>query len=171
MKLIFSIFAFVLVVQQGVSQKNIYDVARKGTLSEAKILISEKPNLVNTKNEQGFSPLLLAVYYSNEEVAKYLVESGAEVDENSSMGSPLMAAVVKNNLILAELLLKKGASVDATDANGTTSLIYAVTFQLKPMLELLLSYKPTISHQDDKGFSALDYAKKLNNKEIIQLLE
>lgn len=153
------------------SQTSIHDLARNGDLDEVKKYISTSPEAVNQISEQGFSPLLLAVYYNHNKVAQYLIEQGAEVDEDSAMGSPLMASVVKDNIELARLLLAEGANVNAVDANGTTSLIYAVTFQLEEMVALLLKYGPNRLHKDEKGFTAIDYAEKLNNKEIETLLK
>lgn len=153
------------------AQESIHNLARKGDLTKIKILVENDAEIVNLQSEQGFSPLLLAVYYEKEEVAHYLIENGASVNENSAMGSPLMAAVVKNNYKLTETLLSKGADVNATDANGTTSLIYAVTFQLEDMVELLLKYEPNRLHKDEKGFTAIDYAEKLTNKQIEAILK
>jgi ankyrin repeat protein len=153
------------------AQTSIHDLARNGDLDEVKKHLSTSPEAVNQISEQGFSPLLLAVYYNHNKVAQYLIEQGAEVDEDSAMGSPLMASVVKDNIELATLLLAEGANVNAVDANGTSSLIYAVTFQLEEMVALLLKYEPNRLHKDEKGFTAIDYAEKLNNKKIEALLK
>ena len=165
-KLIFPFLFTLLGVISITAQESIHDLARNGELTKIKALVENDVTIVNLQSEQGFSPLLLAVYYEKEEVANYLIENGATVNEDSAMGSPLMAAVVKNNYSLTEKLLAKGANVNATDANGTTSLIYAVTFQLEDIVDLLLKYNPNILHKDEKGFSALDYAEKLPNKAI-----
>ena len=165
-KLIFGLLITLVGVFSLTAQESIHDLARNGDLTKIKAFVENDATIVNLQSEQGFSPLLLAVYYEKEEVANYLIENGATVNEDSAMGSPLMAAVVKNNYTLTEKLLAKGADVNATDANGTTSLIYAVTFQLEDIVDLLLKHNPNILLKDEKGFSAIDYAEKLPNKAI-----
>jgi len=86
-------------------QNKIFDVARNGTLKEIQELHQFNPNLINTVNENKSSPLILACYRGNTEVALYLIKNTKDINYNSGMGTALMAAVVKGNLELVKALI------------------------------------------------------------------
>lgn len=150
---------------------DVFDIARKGTLEQAKNILKVNPNAFNTVNEDGFSPLILACYKGNNEVAKLLIETGCDINGNSKMGTPLMACIVKGNNEIAKLLIKKKADIDKADANGTTALIYCVQFNNKTILSLLLENKVDKTHKDKDGKTAFEHAVFSGNEEIINLLK
>ena len=150
---------------------DVFDIARKGTLEQAKNILKVNPNAFNTVNEDGFSPLILACYKGNNEVAKLLIENGCDINGNSKMGTPLMACVVKGNNEIAKFLIKKKVDIDNADANGTTALIYCVQFNNKTILSLLLENKVDKTHKDKDGKTAFEHAVFSGNEEIINLLK
>lgn len=150
---------------------NVFDIARKGTLDQAKEILKANPKAFNVQNEDGFSPLILACYRGNNEVAKFLIENEIDINSTSGMGTALMAAVVKKNVEIVKLLLEKKANPNIADANGTTALIYSVQFQNIPILELLLKYKSDKLHKDKKEKTAFEYAILEGNQSIINLLK
>jgi len=151
--------------------KDVFEIARRGTAEEAVLYLKSNPNAFNTVNSDGFSPLLLACYRSNNEVAKLLIETGCDINQKSSMGTPLMAAVVKGNSTIVQYLLLKNANVNLTDENGTTALMYAVMFKNKEIVTMLLQKNANKSMLDNKGKSAFEYAVFTGNEEIINLLK
>lgn len=157
--------------QIGFSQQDIFDVARKGTVEEVKTIMKQNPDIINSINDAGYSPLILACYKGNVAVAIFLIKNVKDINGNSLMGTPLMAAVVKGNLEIVEQLLENKANPNLTDANGTTALIYAVQFKNSPIVKLLLDYKADKSKIDNKGKTAFEYAVFSNNEETINLLK
>jgi len=97
------------------SHQDFFEIARKGTVEEAMSYLKSNPNAFKLINNDGFSPLLLACYRSNNAVAILLVDSGSDINQKSSMGTPLMAAVVKGNSTMVQYLLLKNANVNLTD--------------------------------------------------------
>ncbi len=166
-------FVFLLVISLGYSQDkmDIFDVARKGTVAQAKEIFKTNPNAVVALNADGNSALLLAVYKNNNQVAQFLIDNGAEINGNTKMGTPLMAAVVKGNITAAKMLLEKKADVNATDSNGVTALIYAVQFANLEMVQLLLNYKADKLHIDKQSKTAFEYAVFAGNEQIINQLK
>ena len=150
---------------------NVFDVARRGTVTEAKVLLKSDSQIFNTTNAEGFSPLTLACYKGNNEVAKFLIDNGSDINKQSPMGTPLMAAVVKGNLEISKFLLDKKADPNLADANQTTALIYAVQFKNIDITKLLLEYKADVSHKDNNGKTAFEYAVFSNNEQIINLFK
>ncbi|ESU26997.1 hypothetical protein FLJC2902T_23380 [Flavobacterium limnosediminis JC2902] len=160
-----------LFCQIGFSQADVFDIARKGTVSEMKSVIGENPALINSVNKEGYSLLVLATYRGNNEVARYLIENGAEINGTSNYGSPLMAAVVKGNLEIAKLLLEHKADTSVADQSGNTALIYAVIFKKYDIVDLLVKAKADIDIKDIRGKSAMDYAVMTNDEKLVQLLK
>lgn len=150
---------------------DVFDIARKGTVAEAEMIIKTNPNAFNVVNTEGNSPLILACYRGNNEVAKFLISKGANINSSSAMGTALMATVVKGNNEIAKLLVANKADIDAADANGTTALIYAVMFKNKELVELFLKNKADKSKVDKQGKTAFEYAVFSGKEDIINLLK
>ena len=150
---------------------NVFDIARKGTLEQAKSILKVNPNAFKTVNSDGFSPLTLACYKGNNEVAKFLVENGCDINQKSSMGTPLMAAVVKGNVEIVMLLLNKKVEVNVADSNGTTALLYATIFKNKEIVSLLIKANANPDLKDNRGNSSIDYAILANDDKLIEILK
>ena len=153
------------------SQATIFDVARKGTVTEMNAILSNAPELIDSLTPQGFTPLILACYNGNVAVATFLVKQKANVNFNSSNGTALMAAIVKNDKTLTVLLLEAKANIDLQDRNGFTALHYAIQFRNYEMIALLLQFQTNPNIKDNSGMSATDYALKLKDEQIQQLLK
>ena len=153
------------------SQSDVFDVARKGTVEEMKLLVKKDANIVNSKNDSRFTPLILACYKGNIDVAKFLIENSKTINESSDMGTPLMACAVKGNIEISEFLLKNGANPNLTDPKGTTALIYAVQFENIDLVNLLLKYKANKNLKDNDGKTAFEFAVFSGNQQIINQLK
>ena len=162
---------FLLLFQVGFSQQDIFDIARKGTVEEAKIALKQNPDIINSVNAEGYSPLILACYRGNVPVANFLIKNVKDINGTSPMGTPLMAAVVKGNKEIVLALLENNANPNLTDANGTTALIYAVQFKNGNIIKSLLNFKAAKSQIDSKGKTAFEYAVFSGDEEIINLLK
>lgn len=148
-----------------------FDVARKGNLSEMKMLYANDLNVVNAIDQNGSSMLILACYRGNQEVAKFLIDNQADLNYVSKNGTALMASVVKGELQLVDELLKKGTNPDLTDENGMTALMFAVQFKNVAIIEKLLSAKANKELKSKQNKTAFEYAVFSNNEEIINLLK
>lgn len=151
--------------------KSIFDIARNGTVAEVKELMVKDPNIINQTNENSFSPLILACYRSNIEVAKFLIDNVRDVNYKSEEGTALAGLAVKYNKELIEYLLKKNADPNIADSTGSTPLFWAVKFGNKELVELLLKYKADQSIKDSQGMTPFEYALQTNNKDLINLLK
>lgn len=168
--LLMGIFLSTLIPAQE-KAKSIFDVARSGTVAEVKELMKGNPDIINQTNENGFSPLILACYRGNTEVAQYLIDQVKDVNYKSQEGTALAGLSVKYNRDLVERLLKKNADPNIADATGYTPLFWAVKFGNKELIELLLKYKADKTKKDSMGMTPFEYALKTNNKDIINLLK
>lgn len=163
---------FVLVGILGFSQdKDVFDVARSGTVPEMEILIKQNPEIVNSVNPMGFSPLILACYRGNVEVAKYLIDKTKDVNYNSPEGTALSSLCINYNKELVERLLARNADPNIQDAHGNSPLLWAVKRSNLELVGLLLDRKADINMKDSAGISAFEYAVKSNNQALINLLK
>ncbi|GAA4149724.1 ankyrin repeat domain-containing protein [Chryseobacterium ginsenosidimutans] len=166
-----SIFLSFTVMYAQEKAKSIFDIARSGTVAEVKELMKQNPDIINQTNESGFSPLILACYKGNVEVADFLIDNVKDVNYKSQEGTALAGLSVKYNKNLVEHLLNKNANPNITDATGSTPLFWAVKFGNKELTELLLKHKADKSIKDSQGMTPFEYALQTNNKEIINLLK
>ncbi len=151
--------------------KSIFDIARTGTVTEVKELMKQNADIINQTNENGFSPLILACYRGNTEVAKFLMDHVKDINYKSQEGTALAGLAVKYNKELVQYLLSKNADPNIADATGSTPLFWAVKFGNKELIELLLQHKADKSKKDSMGMTPFEYALQTNNKEIINLLK
>lgn len=170
MKLI--LFFLVLSFQVSSAQySDVFELSKKGTAKEAEDFFKSNTVDFNTVSSYGFTPLIMATYYGNEEMVDFLIEKKADLDYVSPEGTALMAATVKGNQGIVEKLLKKGANPDLTNKNGMTALMYAVQFENKEIIKLLLHYKVDVFKKNSEGKTAFEYAVTSKNTEIINLLK
>jgi ankyrin repeat protein len=86
---------------------------------------------------------------NNLELARMLVERGADINEQRSLSrkSPLHVAAMRRSMDVAELLLIAGARVNCVDEHGLTPLHYAAKFGSAHFISLLLEYGAEASVQ------------------------
>jgi ankyrin repeat protein len=115
----------------------IHDAAKAGDLVKVKALLKLDPELVSSKDNNGHTPLHVAVWDGHKDVVELLLANGAEVDARGNTGTPLHWAARMGNKVVVELLLSKGAAVNALDKSGSTALHLAAEDGHKEVAELL----------------------------------
>lgn len=169
--IVFVLVFFLSFTSLAQEKADVFEIARKGTAQQVNDVLKSNPKAFNTTNPNGFTPLILACYRGNNEVAKILIANNCEINAKSEMGSALMACIVKGNNEIATLLIQKKADLNATDSQGTTALMYAVQFKNIDLVKLLLANKADKSLLDNKGKTAFEYAAFSGNEAIINLLK
>ena len=111
----------------------------------------------------------LAVDRGHIEIARALIEKGADPNMPSELGTPLHYAARGGHLELARLLLDKGALIDQRGFYGRTPLHLAI-FSWE-MVNLLLDRGASINLVDDGEWTVLRYiVKKSPNPRLFRLL-
>jgi ankyrin repeat protein len=151
--------------------KNVFDIARKGTLSDIQEIFNQTPELINAINDNKATPLILACYRNNEAVALYLSDKVSNVNYNSGMGTALMASIMSGNKVIIEKLISKKADLDQTDTQGKTALIYASFNNNTEIVQMLIKAGANKKLADKENRTALDYAKFNKNTQLIILLD
>ena len=101
---------------------SLLDAAQKGYFDAVKQHIAAG-TFSNERDENGLTPLHLAVGKDHVEIVRLLIKSTTDVNAKNDWGStPLHYALTKE---IAELLIAKGAAVNAKDEDGDTPLDWA----------------------------------------------
>lgn len=162
------------------SQAGFYDTtplhgaAEDGPLELVKLLVSKGAD-VNAVSKNSSMPLAEAVQADNLEIAKFLLEHGADKTINHA-DTELQTAIFKARSVkMAQLLIANGAEVSREDKQGQSVLFHAVARYLDfDLLKVLLQNGADINEQDDSGTSALLWAArspyKWEGKNCVQFL-
>ena len=132
------ILPFILVIATVTIQaQEIFDAIRANDLAKVKILMESNKAVINQKTEYGDTPLHIAALVDNDEIARYLIEHGADLDaQNGSFYTPLIRAGLK----VTKVLVENGADINFVSQNGqTTALFNALYWKDKKVAEHLLN--------------------------------
>ncbi len=162
-------------VNGGVSggQENpLMNAARYNYIKMAEFLVEKGADLEST-NFDGNTPLQFAAYEGKIKMVKFLLEKGANINaKNKTNWNALMQAALEGFEEVAKILIEKGSEVDVIGIEkGGTALMLAALKASEKTVKLLLDNGADKTIKDKKGRTALDYAEKYYNKEIIELLE
>lgn len=123
---------------------------------------------VDARNRQDESPLMIAALKGMTEVARQLVDKGADV--NKPGWTPLHYASTHGHLEIMNLLLEQHAYVDAESPNGTTPLMMAAMYGTPSAVKLLLESGADPLLKNQLGLTAIDFAFRANRKESADII-
>ena len=120
-------------------QTSLHYAARTGALDALKFLILNSPN-IDLADKNGHTPLAIAVEEKQLEVAKQLLEAGANSDCAAGHfgGTVLHRAIIRKDKAMVQLLLERGSDPNQQDAAGKTALHETIATNRKDLVELLL---------------------------------
>jgi len=128
------------------------------------LVTNANENVVNSKDKQGKTPLILASRLGYSEIVKCLLKHGAHVDSVENYGwTALHIAANKGHLSIAEVLISHGASVNCQNINGYTPLHVSNA----AIVELLCSHGAFVNTQDMKGNTPLHYVADVATVELL----
>lgn len=166
--LLFLHFALLNAIGQSI-KTNIYDIARNGTVENLHTLIQTNPKIIDSIDARGYSPLIIACYKGNSDVAKFLISKSKTINFASENGTALAASIMSGKIDIAQQLLQFGANPNISDELGVTPLMHAIEFQKVDFIKLLLLNGALIKVNDKTGKSIFEYATQTKKEEIINL--
>ena len=148
----------------------IHDAADSGNLEKVKALLKDNPDLVFSKDTNGWTPLNCAVYSGHRDVAEFLLANKADVNAADNNGETSLGdAAGSGHKDMVELLLANKADVNARDKFGSTPLLFAVWLS-KDVVELLLTNGADVNAKDEDGNTPLHCAAGGGNIGTVELL-
>ena len=134
--------------------QRVFQHARAGQVQELAALLGMglPPNL---RNDKGDTLLMLASYHGHADLARLLIEHGADREVANDRGqTPLAAAAYQGDRAMVQLLLERGADVNGSGHTGTTALMTAAMFNRTAIVDLLLAHGADVHARDADGLTA-----------------
>jgi len=156
-----------------VDEVNLFEAVAAGKHDEVAKLVRKYPDAINYYAEDGFTPLGLACYFGQYEIARHLVIRDADVNMPSTNGFnifPIHSAAIGDHTNIASLLIECGADVNVKQAAGVTPLHSAAQNGNVDMLILLLESGADTSIRMENGKRACDLAREQGFVQIAQAL-
>jgi len=125
-------------------------------------------------NDTGESVLACALRARCDmDVLMLLVDNGADIFDFDDEGvSILDMAITYDNLEMVEYLIKEGINVSkSTRRSSFTPLMAAACYGRVEIAKILLKNGADQSATDTKGFTAIDFARKMNKKSVLALFD
>lgn len=128
---------------------------------------------INEANESGESVLASSLRHRCDfDLVMLLIEAGADIFDFDEEGVTIFdMAVTYDNIEVVKFLISKGMDVNTTQRRSRfTPLMAAVCYGRVEMVEFLIEQGANIEAVDTKGISVIDFARKMNKKTILKLL-
>ncbi|HWS72389.1 MAG TPA: ankyrin repeat domain-containing protein, partial [Thermoanaerobaculia bacterium] len=132
------------------------------------------PSLLAAFSEDGFPPLGLAIFFRHPELARMLIERGADVSahaRNAQKVAPLHAAVAVADRETIALLLARGADPNARQQNDLAPLHGSAGRGDVDSAKLLLAAGADRHAKSSDGKTAADYARERGFPDFAAWLE
>ena len=137
-------------------------VALQSEAPKAAMVLAKHPKTnLNAQNRLGETPLMLAAINNQLELAKVLIDHGADV--NREGWTPLHYAASKGHREMMRLLIENDAYLDSESSNRTTPLMMAAFSNSPLAVKLLLEEGADPTLLNDGQASALDIALNKEN--------
>lgn len=153
---------------------DVFEAAALGRLERVAEWIEGEPELVRAWSTDGFTALHLAAFFGQQDVARFLLQHGADPgvpSQNPMRVTPLNSAAAARQAGIARMLLEHGSPVNAAQHGGWTALHSAAHNGDRDLVELLLQNGADRSLMGDNGKTAYDYALEAQHLEVCRRLE
>jgi len=149
----------------------IHQAAEEGDLAKVQALVKADPSLINAPGEGDKSVVYHAAKGGQVEIAAWLIENGADVDQRTAYNSTAMHAAAfygQDNVVA--LLLAHGADFTVANQYGYTPLQSAAAGGHPAIVTRLLDAGADVDQEIVDGTTALLSAASSGNKETFDLL-
>ncbi len=159
------LFVILLIAQ------DIHKAAGKGDLAKVKEFLEKNPELLNAKDVQDSTPLLIAAYSGQKEVVGFLIKKGADLNSsNSYKYTALHYSILRRHIEVAEMLIGAGADLNIPNVWGYTPLHTCAGRNFLKEAGFLIKNKIGVNTKNEIGETPLFAAVKSGHKEMILLL-
>jgi ankyrin repeat protein len=148
-------------------QGELIAAAARNDLKQVGALLKQGVNANATVDRWGENALMHAVLHGNIDMARALLDAGANPDLQGRGFSPLGMAALRGHVQIVRLLLRAGADIDRKSSDGNTPIIAATIMHRTDVVRELLSYRPDPSIWNREGRVSLGIAVEEGYKDIV----
>lgn len=144
-----------------------------GDASRVRAMLDKEPSLLTSYSDDGFPAAGLAIFFRHPELARDLIERGADVNaaaRNKQRVAPIHAAAAVGDLDTMRLLLERGADPNARQEQGYTALHEAARKGSMEMAKLLMERGADPHVKNDDGKTPLDIARANSQNAFVEWL-
>jgi uncharacterized protein len=150
------------------NMSGLFLALRERSPKVAQVLVNE-PNIdLNPITADGETPLMIAVFTGQTELAILMIDKGADV--NKPGWTPLHYAATSANVRLIKVLLDNHAYIDSESPNKTTPLMMAAHYGSPGAVKLLLEEGADVSLRNDVGLTAVEFAQNANKQDSVDVI-
>jgi hypothetical protein len=139
---------------------------RNNSMKVFALLLNAHGTDIEIRARNGDTALMIACYTANKPAVEALLAKGAQV--NKTGWTPLHYAAASGNNEIVQLLLDKSAYIDAESPNKTTPIMMAARSGHIMTVKLLLDEGADATLKNDRGMTAIDFARAHNQKDIAE---
>jgi len=151
-----------------------YEAAALGDLPRMRELLDADPSLLDAFGEDGFNALGLAIFFRHPEVARLLIDRGADVvapARNAMKVAPVHAAATQGDREMMQLLLERGADPNARQQMDYTPLHSSAGRGDHETARLLVSRGADAHAKSSDGKTPADVARERGFNELAAWLD
>jgi ankyrin repeat protein len=151
---------------------DIFDLLSKGDILAVKAIIDKSPQLVDTRDNNGRTPLHHAASGGSADLVNYFIDKGAKLElRDAQFKTPLHLAAMNDRKDVVAVLLKRGAALETRDDYERTALILcARELGQAATGRLLIEAGADVNAADKFGSTALELAAWRGKAEFVDLL-
>ncbi|KAI9565923.1 ankyrin repeat protein [Daphnia sinensis] len=146
------------------------------TINQAEDVVErllKTPNIIvdPIQNETRVTPLHLAAWFNFENIARMLIEGGADTGAEDYNGeTPLEYAVSSNAVAVVKTLLNNGAEANSRRWKERSPLHVAAAHGTEQIAKLLIAKGANVNALDEFGLTPLHYAEYRNHVTFVKFL-
>jgi ankyrin repeat protein len=167
------LFLFVLFGVFSVAEsQRIFEALRTGDIEAVKVLVEKSPQILDSRDGDGMTPLHHAARDGNAVLIDYLIEKGAKTEIQNNQGkTPLHLAATFDRKDAVETLVKYGAQLETRDPYGRTAFVLCARERGGvATAKVLLDAGTDINARDKFDDTALGLGAWRGKREFVDLL-
>ena len=152
--------------------QDVFELLRKGDIPGVKALIEKSPQLLETSDGDGDTPLHHAALEGNVELIHYFIDKGAKLElQDAHLKTPLHLAAMNDRAEASAALLKRGAVLETRDDYRRTALILCARERGQAATgRVLIAAGADVNAVDRFGSTALELAAWRGKADFVDLL-
>lgn len=152
----------------------LHEACATGVRDRVESILQDVPRMIDAHSPDGFTPLSLACFFGHTELAKRLINRGANLDlaaANPMQVTPLHAAAAGRHTEIVGALLEAGANPNARQQGGFTPLHAAAQNGDAETARLLLDKGADREARAENNQTPLDFALLRGHAAVANVLE